>query len=186
MNAIKLCQICHSPHDGSYGSGRFCDAQCAAKSRRINRAKTIAKKKRLGLYRKNFKPNTSKLQKKISQLLIKAGIPHQTQYQIGRYYFDIRIGKTLLQVNGDFWHCNPKMYKSTQIVKFPGQKRILAMNVWKKDLKKRLEANKKGFKVVYLWQNQINNSTQAILLKRINEIIKNNNNSVIEQEILKN
>jgi len=87
----------------------------------------------------------------VVKLLLKAGIPHETQYQIGKYYFDIRIGKILLEINGDFWHCNPKMYKSTQIIKFPGQKRILAMNVWKKDLKKRLEANKKGFKVVYLW-----------------------------------
>lgn len=178
--SVKLCQICHNPHDGSYGSGRFCDAQCAAKSRRINRAKTIAKKKRLGLYRKNFKPNTSKLQKKISQLLIKAGIPHQTQYQIGRYYFDIRIGKTLLQVNGDFWHCNPEKYKSTEIVKFPGQKRTLVMNVWKRDLKKKLEANKRGFKVFYLWQSQINNSTQAMLLKKINENLHNDTNPTIE------
>lgn len=177
--SVKLCQMCHCQHNGAYGSGRFCDAQCAAKSRRINRARTIAKKKRLGTYRKNFKPNVSNLQTKIVKLLMKAGIPHQTQYQVGRYYFDVKIGNTLLQVNGDFWHCNPDMYKSTEIVKFPGQKRTLVMNVWKKDLKKKLQANKRGFKVFYLWQKQINNSPQAVILKRITEEIRNGDNSTI-------
>jgi len=53
--------MCHKPHDGTYGSGRFCDAKCANKSRQINRRKTILKKKRLGTYRRNFKPNVSNL-----------------------------------------------------------------------------------------------------------------------------
>ncbi len=167
--SVKICQICHRPHNGKYGSGRFCDAQCAAKSRRINRARTIAKKKRLGTYRKNFKPNVSKLQNGVVNLLKKAGIPHQTQYQVGRYYFDIRIGNLLIEVNGSYWHADPDTYKPTDVIKFPGQKKTLVMNVWKKDLKKKLEANKKGFKVLYLWQNQINNSSQAAILKRITQ-----------------
>lgn len=179
---VKICQICHRPHDGKYGSGRFCDSQCSAKSRRINRAKTIAKKKRLGTYRKNFKPNVSNLQTRVVKLLLKAGIPHQTQYQVGRYYFDIKIGNTLLQVNGDFWHCNPDTYKSTEIIKFPGQKKTLVMNVWKRDLKKKLEANKRGFKVFYLWQNQINSSPQAVILQKIMQNLQNDGDPSILQK----
>ena len=172
---VKLCQICQRPHDGKYGSGRFCSVQCAAKSRKINRAKTIAKKKRLGSYRNNFEPTTSKLQNHIVKLLRRAGIQCQTQYKIGKYYFDIRIGNKLIEINGSYWHANPKEYKATDIIKYPGKKRTLAMNVWKKDLKKKLQAQKRGYKVFYLWQDQINNSTQNALLKRILQNINSNN-----------
>ena len=57
----------------------------------------------------------------------------------------------LIEVNGSYWHADPDTYKPTDVIKFPGQKKTLVMNVWKKDLKKKLEANKKGFKVLYLW-----------------------------------
>ncbi len=160
----KLCQICHRPHNGNYGSGRFCSSQCANKSRQKNRRKTNYIKRKLNIRSKSFKPNQSKLQQRVVRAFKKGGLPVQTQFQIGKYWFDIKIGRVLFQINGDYYHMNPRKYKPTSIVKFPGGKRRLAINVWKKDLKKKQEAMKRGYKVVYLWQTDINKMNENQLI----------------------
>ena len=35
-----------------------------------------------------------------------------TQFPLGNFFFDARIQNTnvLIEVNGDYWHCNPKVY----------------------------------------------------------------------------
>lgn len=126
----------------------------------------MARKKRFGNY-KHFNPKVSKLEMRVSHVLTKAGIIHTVQHQVGRYYFDIKIGKVLLQVNGDYWHCNPKKYKANEIVKFPGNRRKMVCNVWKRDLKKKLQANRHGYRVIYLWEQDISKSTDEKIVKDV-------------------
>ena len=159
---VILCQICHKVHDGSYGSGRFCDSKCANKSRQKNRRKTNMINRKLGVNKsKNFKPTQSKLQKRVVSILKKSGLKVQTQFRVGKYYFDIKIGNVLYEINGDFWHATPRKYKPSSIIKFPGGKKKLAINIWKKDLKKKQQAIKHGYKVVYLWQMDINRMNES-------------------------
>ena len=176
-----LCEICHKVHDGKYGSGRFCSPQCAQKSRRKNRAKTIARKKQQGTYKK-FNPKVSKLQKGVCRTLSKAGIPYEVQHQVGRYYFDIKIGNVLIQVNGDFFHGNPQKYKPMDIIPLPGQKER-AINLWKMDLKKKLQAAKRGYRVVYLWQSDINRMSQVQLIQRVMNVIKCKGKEIINKSL---
>jgi G:T-mismatch repair DNA endonuclease (very short patch repair protein) len=96
--------------------------------------------------------------------LSKHGIQHKVQEQVGKYYFDIKIGNILIEVNGDYWHANPKFYRGNQIIKYPGRRKKLVANIWKKDLKKMLQARKKGYRVIYLWENDINNWTEGQLI----------------------
>ena len=161
---IVLCQICHKPHDGKYGSGRFCSKECSNKSRQINRRKTLLINRKLGIKSKNFKPTQSKLQRRIVKTIKKLGYPVQTQVRVGKYYFDFKVGNVLFQVNGDFWHANPKMYKPNSVINYPGGKKKLAANIWKKDLKKRQIAMSQGYKVVYLWETDLKKLTQNQLL----------------------
>lgn len=177
----KLCEVCHCVHNGEYGSGRFCSQRCSSISRKKNRAKTIALKKKLGTYQKNYKPTVSNLQKRVSKLLSKAGIKHEVQVKVGKYFFDIKIGNILLEINGDYWHCNPQQYTATQIVKFPGHKKKRVIDIWKRDLKKKLEAVKRGYKVIYIWENEINTLTQSVLLQKLIKRI-NNQKQIITQE----
>lgn len=166
---IKLCEICHRQHDGKYGSGRFCNPKCAAKSRKINRRKTISKKKKLGAYKRQYKPTGSNLEKQIVELLKTAGINYEIQYQVGRYYFDIKIDNLLIEVNGDYWHANPEIYAADSIIVYPGHKKKSAKTVWKRDLKKRLEANNQGYKVLYLWESDIKTKSPELILKEIKQ-----------------
>lgn len=79
----------------------------------------------------------------------------------------MKIGKYLIQINGDYWHCNPKQYKASSIVKYPGGIKKRAINVWKKDLKKKQTAMKNGYRVIYIWQKQINQMNQEQLISYI-------------------
>lgn len=65
---------------------------------------------------------TSNLETKISETLNHLSIPYTTQFPLGGKLFDFRITNTniLIEVNGDYWHCNPNLYKIDEIVKFPG------------------------------------------------------------------
>lgn len=183
QSEIRLCEYCHREHNGSHGSGRFCSNQCSSLSRKKNRRKTIALKKKLGTYQKSYKPTVSNLQKNVSRLLSKAGIRHEVQAKVGKYFFDIKIGNVLLEVNGDYWHCNPQQYTAKEIVKFPGKKKKLVINVWKRDLKKKLQAVKKGYRVIYVWESEVNNSTQPVLLQKLIRRINNKKDIVIQEKV---
>lgn len=177
---MHICQYCHKEHDGKYASGRFCSASCSSKSRKKNRAKTIAKKRKLGIYKKLPHPTISKLQKNVSKILSKYGLKHQTQFQLGKYYFDMIIGNNiLLEVQGDYWHANPSKYQYNSIITYPGKKKKAANTVWKRDLKKKLAATKRGYKVIYLWQQQIHSNEQGKIYQLLVSRINNQNQEII-------
>lgn len=77
---------------------------------------------------------TSKLETNISEVLNDLSISYTTQYPLKGKLFDFRISNTniLIEVNGDYWHCNPKKYCMDDIVKFPGETKKVS-DVWKKD-----------------------------------------------------
>ena len=168
-----ICEYCHREHDGKYASGRFCSPPCSSKSRKKNRAKTIAKKKKDGSYKKNYKPTVSKLQQNVIKILRRNNINCQTQFRIGKYYYDIKIGDLLIQIQGTYWHLDQRVYKADQIVTMPGNKRVKVATKWKKDLKKKQEAMKRGFKVVQLWQIDIHAMSEQQLVQFVNKTLYN-------------
>ena len=131
----------------------------------------------LGLFDRRKNGTVSNLEKRVMGLLKDVGIPFESQYRIGRYFhrYDIRISNTkiLLEVNGDFWHANPEIYKEDDILNFSETNKPRAKDIWKKDQKNAEIANKNGFKVLYLWEKETLNKTDIeitkILLDKLNE-----------------
>jgi len=101
--------------------------------------------------------NSSKLEKRVGKSLIDIGFKIESQFGINKKMFDYHIKETniLIEVNGDFWHGNPKKYKSTDILPFP-KKEVIVESLWKKDENKLKIALKNGYKVVTLWEMDIN------------------------------
>jgi G:T-mismatch repair DNA endonuclease (very short patch repair protein) len=63
--------------------------------------------------------------------------------------------KTIIECDGDFVHCNPLKY-SSNFVRFPTGKNIItAEEIWEKDQAKTKELIEKGFKVIRLWESEI-------------------------------
>lgn len=99
---------------------------------------------------------SSKLEKMVGKTLIDMGIKFEPQFELKGKLYDYHIKGTniLIEVNGDFWHANPRKYKSTDTLPFPN-KEVIAESLWKKDEKKLNNALKNGYKVLSLWEMDI-------------------------------
>lgn len=113
----------------------------------------------------------SKLQLCIKSLLLQNYIEFQQQFPILSYFYDFRIGKLLIEVNGDYWHANPLFYQQNQEINYPRIGKKLAKQIWAKDKEKYQCAIKLGYKVVYLWQNQIKSMNSQQLIKQIRKYL---------------
>lgn len=95
------------------------------------------------------------------------------------YLFDFCIPgkKIMLECNGTYWHCDPRFFKSSDIVKFPGGSRSVE-EVWAKDFMKRKIAENLGFQVYSIWEHDMNNNSEKVEeeLCRILDIEKNVSN----------
>jgi len=116
--------------------------------------------------------NSSKLETKIAEILITLNIGYTTQKFISKTSYDFLLNNTkiLIEVQGDFWHGNPEIYKENDILQHP-MNHILAKNQWKKDEEKRINAEKYGYKVIYIWEKEINgkkdNELIELLIKKL-------------------
>lgn len=99
----------------------------------------------------------SKIEDKIQSGLDRLHIRYKRWVGIGNKNFDFKVSGTniLIEVNGDFWHANPKIYKAEDIVSLPG-KPVKAENIWMKDIKKRLTAESNGYKLLTVWESELN------------------------------
>jgi len=107
----------------------------------------------------------SSLEKIITNILNDNNISHKSQYWINRKSYDFKIGNIILEINGDFWHCNPNKYNEDYI--HPYIKKT-ASEIWLKDINKKINAEKKGYEVIYIWEDEIKNTkdlTELVLNK---------------------
>lgn len=97
----------------------------------------------------------SKLETRINNILFKWKLEYTSQYRLGFYSFDFLIGKNIiLEVQGDFWHANPLLYKECDILPFPIKSKS-AKQIWLKDRNKKAYAEKRGFKIIYIWESEM-------------------------------
>jgi uncharacterized protein YeeX (DUF496 family) len=74
----------------------------------------------------------------------------------------------LIEINGDFWHANPSMYKAEDLLSYPGGL-VTAHSIWKRDALKRIIAETHGYTVMYIWESDINKNKQ----EQIDKIYEN-------------
>lgn len=126
-----------------------------------NRWKSYTPEKKSELIHKWTKiyGSVSKLENKIINVLNNLNIPLETQFKFPKYYhkYDIHLKNTniLIEVNGDFWHANPYIYKSIDILNFPNNK-VLVKDLWEKDSKHFNYAIQQNYYVVIFWESEIN------------------------------
>lgn len=129
-----------------------------------------------GIIDKHRNGEISKLEKRILSVLKDMGVGFETQFKIGKYFhkYDIRLSgtKILFEINGDFWHANPNVYCAEDILNFSKTNHPKAKEIWKKDEKNRNVAEANGYKIIYLWENEIRKKTDTeigkLILDKIN------------------
>ena len=79
----------------------------------------------------------------------------ERQFVIGRYVVDgyDPKTKTVYEFNGDFWHGNPDVFKKDE---YNNVLNKTFGDLYDKTLKREIEINKMGYKVISIWENDFN------------------------------
>lgn len=99
---------------------------------------------------------SSSLETRFCRILNELNITYTRQFHLKHnkhpYDFFLCDSKIIIEINGNYWHANPKYYKENDIIKYPG-KQILAKDIWERDSKYLHEAEKQGYKVLIFWED---------------------------------
>ena len=82
------------------------------------------------------------------------------------YYYDFLIDNLIIELNGLYWHCSPKIYKENDLVKFPNNKFIYAKDKWKYDEEKINFAKENGYNVEIVWEDEFSEDKILEILKK--------------------
>ena len=112
----------------------------------------------------------NKLEAKFEEFLKELGlvehVDYEFQHKVSSAYYDFLIKKKhiLIEVDGDFHHCNPDTIHGEP--KYP----IQAKNI-KNDIRKNGIASDNGYKLLRFWENDINNNEKLIKEILIKELL---------------
>jgi len=118
-------------------------------------------------HREIFKKTS--IEKRVDELLKEAGIKYKYSFILCGRQFDFVVNdKFLIELHGDFWHGNPKIYG-------PGLKDLRDHQIMKRldDKIKQRIACEQGYVYVELWEYDINNNWDTVK-SRILEMINGN------------
>lgn len=107
---------------------------------------------------KTDRNHTSKLEKTFANILDLLDIKYTTFFyakEIKAFYdFYLPESNTIIEVDGDFWHCNPIKFP---LPKYESQKKNLI-----RDKEKEQWVKDKGYKLLRFWEDDINNNTKSV------------------------
>lgn len=97
------------------------------------------------------------IEEKIKKLLDKYNIGYYYNKQLGQYKpdFQIKNTKLIIEVQGDYFHCNPYLYKE-------GPEDEIQIKTIFKDYYKKCFYLSNGYTLIELWENDINNNYEVI------------------------
>ena len=96
--------------------------------------------------------NTSKLEKSCIELLLQYGFIHNKF--LGRHQIDfVNYGtKQIVEIFGDYWHCNPAKYASDY---YHSQIKKTAQEIWDKDFVRLEKFRGYGYESYVIWEQDI-------------------------------
>lgn len=102
---------------------------------------------------------TSKLESDFLDLLkMMCGEDVRQQYKVpqvrGAFDCYIESCNTLVEIQGTFWHADPRVYKADDVLQYGSQSRI-ARDIWEKDRRKQEAAIDQGYRVICVWEIDI-------------------------------
>ena len=114
------------------------------------------------LIKNNYRNPKTKLESRFENILISLGlktdVEYKYQHQVSSAIFDFIIfnKNVLIEVDGDFHHCNPNT--KHRIPNYPIQFKTIS-----NDYRKNLLALDNGFKLLRFWESDINNKPEEII-----------------------
>ncbi len=129
------------------------------KFKEINRQHAI---KRLLDQNSNFIYKTSKLEDTFELILQNLKIEYEKAFILNNKFYDFKIKdkNILIEVDGDFYHCNPKKYPEPIC---DIQKKVIPNDIYKNQL-----AESNGYTLIRFWEDDIKNNLDMVIEKLTN------------------
>lgn len=111
----------------------------------------------------------SGLHSRVKQHMNKIGLINFKSEQYCNGYFIDELSENrriVIEINGDYWHANPKKYNANDIINYPYGKRK-ACEIWNKDKRKIKKLQKNGYQVIVLWELDINKNNHLNILEEL-------------------
>ena len=101
-----------------------------------------------------LKKRTSNLEKQFLIELKQKG--YKSNKQISKYTVDYVNEKTkhIIEINGDYWHCNPQLFKPDYYNSSIG---MTASEKWKYDDERKRYLENLGYRIKILWETDLKN-----------------------------
>ena len=116
----------------------------------------------------------SKIERRVQHALVdlqEKFLPHVFLFG---YNYDLLLSdRIIIEVQGDYWHANPKMYVESDVL-HAGKIRV--KDIWNKDQKKLDVATRNGYNMIYVWESEINAVDQDSLVNLLRGKIYNARN----------
>ena len=102
------------------------------------------------------------------------------------YYLDFYIDKInyAIEFYGNYWHLNPSMYKSDELVKFVGRGLIFPSEIWEKDRKRVDEIKDCGYILNIVWESDYRSNKNGVIKKYVADILNQWENRIDKNELL--
>lgn len=113
----------------------------------------------------------SSLEERVERIMKENGIKYKRPWFMYHHPYDFIFGdhkKCLLEINGDYWHANPKIYKETDTF----HNGITAKQIWERDAKFKDCLDGTEWKLYYLWEYDIKRMTDDEILKFLLDKLK--------------
>jgi|TARA_Y100000310_G_scaffold303898_1_gene342601 very-short-patch-repair endonuclease len=103
--------------------------------------------------------------------------PVMSEYQ---YDFKIKNKRILIEIDGDYWHSNPKFYNEDGS---NGRRKLnnIQINKKKKDKKKEESADKHDFKLIRIWESDLDNDN---LIQEVLDEIQTYENKINKEKTI--
>lgn len=135
-------------------------SECQKKLKEQNPEKYIANKRKAGLIslKSKIRYKKNKIEKMVENELLKRNMifEYSIIMDYKQYDFGHKDKKILLEVQGDYWHGNPNLYKKENL----NDVQIKNIN---KDIEKNSFAKKHNFYLYYIWEQDILNNNFIVL-----------------------
>jgi G:T-mismatch repair DNA endonuclease (very short patch repair protein) len=130
--------------------------------------KQIKRKAARASHKSQLRYKKNKIEQMFHDLMNENGI--EVEYSLIMNYFQYdfgnKVNKVLIEINGDYWHANPRFYG-------PGLKPIneTQKNKIARDKEKLEWAKSKGFKLLTVWEYDLYNNPESVI-KEVKNVIK--------------
>lgn len=126
-----------------------------------NFKESVQTKRNLEKLSKNGTRMKNGLNDKVANILKELNIEFETEYPIENRIYDFKIKdkNILIEANGSYWHCDPRLYKEDYINKKMGYS---AKEVWEYDYLKNQLAQKYNHKVITIWELDVNKNIDSV------------------------